>query len=621
MARMSPLETKLWRDRLLFAENFWRASGCTGESVNGRPTINTFAEAYRGHQWPSTWAGLSQSELVTVNLMFSVTNTLIASLSARAAKPIVKPKGQALADDDAARRAALNEVLLGSVANDLKFKRQVDMATLDAAIFPAGFIRHGFTPREEKYTSDGHMLEVYDKALPDMPWVRRVRISDIRIDPMAASLFPDEDARWCAFRDICLLEDVKRNPGLISRKDLRPTYVLGQDRTKDRALQNEGGPDESQLVELWTVYDKVERKWFVLSPGSEMVLREPEDWPIPWDSLPYDTLFFNANPLSMMPIALPEIYFDLCMELNKVRTMMSALTKRMRRVLIVNKAGLADGAAEKMMDADLAEWFESNGADPRTVAAAIEMGHFPRELLEYDARIREDLYEVTGISAADRGQAINIRTGTEAQDVQSGATTLKSRAQEKVEEFWGNIFRKNHRAIQFTQTDEILLPIFDQKGASALLQDEMQNGRVKIAPNDLQGEFHYGVQTGSTLPENPQQELSSSIALYQIFKDDPMVNQRMLKHDILVGGRRDADRLLATSDTEMGQNLSDLGTVGVGRSLAAPEKPGQEPGVPPIPGGLPKQQKPAAANPAQPQPIPPELMAALARQGGTGVPQ
>lgn len=602
MSRMSQTELRLWQDRLTHAHSFWRDEGLTGESAD-RMTVADISNFYRGKHWQTTqWGGLPRSELVTVNLMFSSTNTLMAGLSARAARPVIKPKGQDLASDDAARRASLNEILLASVATDLKIKRQVDMAVLDAALFPAGFVQHVYVPREEKYDTDGTLIDLYDPARPDFPGIRRRRISEVRVDPLASSLYPDEDARWVAFRDLYLLEDVKRSPAFVSRKDLRPTYVIALDPMRAPSLARDGGPDECQLVEIWTVYDKTERKVFALSPGSELALREPESWPIGWDSLPYDVLFFNPRPDSMIPVALPETYIELQIEANKVRTMMAALTKRQRHLVIVNDDAMKDGEAEKMVDAELMEFFFSKGIDPRAVAAEIKLGSFPQELLFYYQAIKDDIREVIGISNMDRAQRINVQTATEAQGVMTGSTILRSRAQEKVEEFWSNIFRKLHRGIQQTQTEDILLPVFDMNGVRDLLAESVEGGGIRIRPNDLRGEFHYGVQVGSTLPEDPEAESRRNVAVFNLFKDDPLVNQRDLRHDVLSAFRKDADRLLATSNSEMGANMNDLGMIGVGRSLAAPE-----------PGSRSQGANGSAAKP--PSGIDPALMARLSKPG------
>ena len=608
MSRMGETERRLWRDRLTHAHQFWQDEGLTGdrEDNDQRFTIATIGAAYRGVQWQGSWGGLSGDELVTVNLMFSSTNTLLAGLSARAAKPIVKPKGQDLASDDASRRAALNEVLLGSVATDLKMKRQVDMAVLDASLFPAGFVQHIYVPLREKYTKEGRMLEVYDPARPDFPTIRRRRISDVRVDPLASSLYPDEDARWVAFRDLYFLSEMKLHPGFTNRKDLHATYRIGDDKTKPGSLQRDGGPEERELVEVWTIYDKVERKWFAISPGCEQPVREPDDWPISWDSLPYDVVFFNPRPDSIIPVSLPEIYYDIQMEINKVRTMMSALVKRMRYAIVANEQAMGEGELEKLVDGDLVEFFRTTGADPRSVVQSIKLGEFPQELLMYYALCKTDLQEVLGISSMDRAQRINVETATEANNVQQGSNVLRSRGQEKVEEFWGNIFRKLHRGIQQTQTDDILLPIFDKQAISQLqgVGASVSQNSVKIQPNDLQGEFHYGVQVGSTLPEDPESELRRNIALFQLFKDDALVNQRDLRHGVLVGARKDADRMLATAGAEQGANLNDLGMMGVGRSLAAAEKP----------------QSGEATNPGGNGSMPPEMMQMLSAKGGMGVP-
>lgn len=576
MARMTDTELKLWKDRLTAADRYWESEGLCGSPEAGVLAAQTVFDAYAGRQWGLLgWGGLRPEELCTVNVLFSTMNSLIAQVSARNARPVVKPKGQTMASEEAARKALKNEILLTAVAAEMKVKREVDLAISCAVQAPMGIVEHVYIPRAEKYDADGNLLQMDDTARPDFPSVKFRRLRDVRIDPMASSPYPDGDARWVAFRDLYLLDEVKMNPGFVNRDDLRATVSMEWTDAQPDSIKNNTGPDWAKLVEVWKVYDKVERKWFCLSPGCEKPLRDPADWPIGWESLPFDVIFFHPHVNQMMPISPASQIVSLQMELNKCRTMMAALTKRLRRTVLGSKENFQDGEWEKMTgDAELMEWFAINAnVDIDKCVKEIQIGGFPQELLMYHARILEDIREIVGVSQMDRAQRINVETAAEANGVLSGAATMRSPKQERVEDFWSSIYRKLHRGIQQTQDDSVFVPIFE--GTDSRILGETAGDYAEVTPEDILGEFDYGVQAGSTLPEDPMQELQKATALFQLFKDDALIEQREIRRRVLEAARMDPQRLLNTTPEQQGATMGDMAAVGVGRDLAKPGVPGE----------------------------------------------
>lgn len=569
---MTQTELDMWKARLAHADRYWEACGLSGNPPAEALPVQTVFNAYAGVQWGMAgWGGLPPEDLFQVNVLFSTLNAMMAQVSARNARPIVKPKGKDLASEDSARRALLNEILLQSVAAEMKVKREVDLAISCATQAPFGIVEHVYIPRAEKFDADGNLLDVNHTAKPDFPGVRFRRIRDVRIDPMASSPYPDGDARWVAFRDTYLIEEVRANPRFVNRDDLRPTTSNEWREAQPNALQSNEPPDWMNLVEVWRFYDAVERKCFSLSPGCQKEIEAQRDWPISWESLPYDVLFFHPRVDQMMPVSPASQIVSLQMELNKCRTLMAALTKRLRRIVLVSKDAMEDGEFEKMASAQqLAEFFAGkSGADIGKMVHEVQVGGFPQELLLYHDRIVSDIREVLGVSNMDRAQRINVESGTEAAGVREGAAVLRSPKQERVEEFWSNIYRKMHRGIQQTQNDAVFVPVFDVVDRS-ILGDYGGGMGFEMPAQDILGEFEYGVQAGSTLPENPEAELAKALALYQTFSKEMMISKRELLRAVLEAARKDPQRWIVTTPAEQGQNLGDFALTGVGQDLSAP---------------------------------------------------
>ena len=359
--RMDRREVQRWKSRILYADGVWKDRGLTDQSpANKRAT--RFLDYYRGRQEGGVqWDGVAGSDVVIDNVTFPIFNTLAANLYARNPRVDVVSTRQ---DEgpNAGRLERLINHLIGK--SSIRFRREMNRALLDAFPMPFAVIRHGFTPESEKSDAQGNLIDFYDPAKPDFPWIRRWPVWDFRCDPTGQTLHP-EDAWWCAFRAMVPLEHLRRNPNTVNRKDLRPTHVWNTNSLR-RKETNEH-PDESELVEVWTVYDKERREWFQITSGSEMAIRNPDAWPIAsWRTLPYNLLQFNELSDDPFGVSYGELIAPLQDDLNRVLTLALELAKRQRRVVLVDQEALAEGEADKLTTLSLVEFlFTKQGARPQ----------------------------------------------------------------------------------------------------------------------------------------------------------------------------------------------------------------------------------------------------------------
>ena len=556
MPRIGDEELKLWKRRLEHADGVWKENGATGE---GRNNIFEYFESYRNAIWGlDGFAGIPRSSLPSVPLTFSLTRTQIAQFSARFPRPTVRPKGRTLAEPRAALRSQVNEIIIDSYMRDLGMKQQVDDAMLHSLLGPAGIIRHGYSPPEETFDADGNRIETFDPAVPDAPWIRMVPIWDTRIDPLASTWRPKGDAEWAAFRVLRTMEQVRRNPNLVKRRDLRPTKSADTRRLKTRHLRRSEGPDFTDLVESWVIYDKVERKWLEISPGAERPIREPDDWPLPWATLPFDALFYNPQPDSPFPIPFPRLYHSLVELYNKLTAILYGCALSTRRKVFVNDDALKEGEEAKLGDFDeqMIEYLLTNGADPHTIMAEVKAGQVPQELIVLQQNVKEEIREILGQSQLDRAQRINVESATEANFVQSGSMTQRIVPQERVEEFWGSILEHWHEGFQETQTEDVLIPVVGSERAREIVREP--EGVLQIPPDLLRGEFHYGVRAGSTLAEDPANEARKLVAYKSAMAESKNVNQFELDREITQAFRLDPERMLNSqqqAQTQLSEQL------------------------------------------------------------------
>jgi hypothetical protein len=515
---MTPTEFEFWKRQMTHATQVWRAKGLAHDphgKTESQQDVRMFMQAYRGQQWDTNWAGLSDEELAVTPLFFSAANTFNAGLLARPPKALVFPRkpGQAYADG-----ARLFQGILNYDIHELKMVRQWRRALNHAFYAPFGLIRHGFTPAEEHADDELELLEVYAGARPDKPWIRSHKIWDFRLDPLASTPDSDGDARWCAFRSLILMDHVRKNPNMIDRKDLQPTVSL--EIKNDRGITLERAPEEQQLLEVWTIYDKTDRKWFQLTPGSEKPIREPDDWPLPWEDLPYDAIYFNEQEDTLFPEPYAHAIWPSVVDRNKLRTLAMELVKRMRKLVLLRRDALGEGEANKISIADLTEIIMVDGGPLNEAIAEVSLGGFDASLLPLDALLEQNVREALGQSQMDRAQRINVESAEEAARVGQGAATNAGRNQAQVEDFLSSGLRHYAQARRATMDSTEAVPILGTDDAS-VLRDLQPDSFFEVTPDNLAGEYDFLVQAGSSLPETPELRAQMALADLKVMSDFP----------------------------------------------------------------------------------------------------
>lgn len=510
--RMGQTEFRLWQDKLRYAKRLWVEKGLIGTH---RPSkMRMLIEFYRSQQWDhyhGEWAGLDSAELVTANKIFPIANSVLGDVAAH------RPEIEILPDSENALEAATPvEHLINRDLKELRWKRQANDVLADHLFAPVGVLRHGFTPSEEWESKDGRRLERYGRAKPDRPWVRRWPIWNTLLDPHAERFHVDGGMRWCAFRSLMDIEDIRQNPGMIDRKDLGQFKGNISREWVDmlphhlRETQDED-PEKGDFVEVWTVYDLPERKWFqVTLDGLDKPLRQPNDWPIPWETLPVTLLGVNEQRDTPFYVPLMEVVIPQQEELNKVRTMLSILMRQIRRVIAVNAQGLEDGEFEKMTDGELVEFFKKKGQEDVLEQATI--GGAPlQEMLLYAAQLEEDIREAVGQSKMGRGQRINVETAHEVERVQQGQDVNTARIAAAFEDFNEEALRLYMQArretMQITGAEAVRLSQRDARGVQQWMQ---------VSPDMMAGPFEIHVRVGSTRAKDRDREAQKAAIDLQI---------------------------------------------------------------------------------------------------------
>jgi hypothetical protein len=458
--RMGEKEFKKWNERLRYAKDIWKRRGLIGtENVSN---MRMLIEFNRGNQWQhingGAFGSFHSEDLATVNKVFPIANTILGDIGSRNPQVQVTPR-----QEEYQLSARPVEHLINYDIEELNFKRQTNRALAHHLFAPFGLVRNGFTPSDEWQSESGRQMQLYRPAKPDRPWIQHIPCWNVLIDPKQVSFHAEDGCRWVAFREIMTLDNIRDNPNMIDRKGLggfagNVGTEWKQTETWDY-IDVETDPDRENDVEVWTVYEAEERTWFQMTlDGLDKPLREREDWPIPWETLPYSVLAVNEQMDTPFNIAIMDEIRTIQEDLNKLRTLMHLLVHRLPRVIGVDKNKIEPDMLAILQDASVKEIIEFAGGLENAMSA-ISTGAFPQELLQYNALLEEDLREVIGQSKMGRAQRINVDTATEAASVQQGQDVNTARIADGYEDFNKDVIRlhmQGRRATMALTGDEIV---------------------------------------------------------------------------------------------------------------------------------------------------------------------
>ena len=538
---MGPDELKEWKNRKAHADREWKDAGLIPDeegSASDYYCMMRYLDAYRGDFPDVLSGGMDHADQMAGNITFSLVNTMVSQNSGGTPDPILRPIGGTAAGKDARRRAFLNEQVMRSIMREKKFKQEVDPAIMSAVLTGGGFVRHGFTPEVEYEDDNGVLIQRFKNQTPDMPWIQMMRPWQLRIDPIVNSFNPDGEPRWVAFQNLWFASQIKKNPNLVFRKDLVPTFY--QDlRPKENRMGSSRPPAEDEVMpmyEEWVIYDFDERKFFGISPGSDQLIRPEADWPVDWGQLPYSYISFNSQLDSPFPIPFMRMIYDDQMMYNKIWTILNAVVSRTRRILAYNGNAMDDDQIAMLTNPrNFVEAIETQ-SDPREAIADLGFGSFDGQLVGLLFQLKEQIREVLGVSNFDRGQRANVETASEANQIGAGGAIARNRNQEKVEGFWENIIKVSHRSfLQNSDAREQIIPIIGRQNLNFLTQSERADGFLKTSLGEIRGEFDYAIRANSTMKIDPAQELAAVTTAYNTLggQQSRMLDQRYFHERIL----------------------------------------------------------------------------------------
>jgi len=498
-------------------------------------------------------------EVVTANYVYANQQSIMPRVLMRQPKVIVRPasrltraymrEGEAAAIDRFVAAARVQQICNWRV-REFDFVKQVRRAVRDDHDRGMGIVQHGFLGIGDKNRTKGnkniefvnhkHMREgwpfVVHRSLDEVLWDQRARELDER--------------RWVAFKQCWRPEDLKAYFNL--REDPPVTEILGSDMygIEERPSFEKDHGSWLGYTGVWEIWDRRTNEIIYWYDGKEEELCV-EDWPLAFEGLPDSVLITNESNSRIEPIPEPSMYWELQQDLNRMLSLVLVYAKRGVPIIGYDANQLADGEAEKIIDAQVLELIKTKG-NPNEALTMMNFNPVPQTLLLAINMVEGFLRQVSGIGKMQQGTRENVDTATEAAEIGQGGDARIAMRAEAVRKFFAEVVRKDWQVFQQTVQEDQILDIVVQGGLP---------GTVRVTREQVALEFDFDIQVGSSEPLNERKEQTEILAMVQALQADPQVyshvNPRYLAERIVRAFGGDENEALATQAAANDQRVAD----------------------------------------------------------------
>lgn len=576
-----------------------------------------FIDLYAGDHWPRR---LTDQERITVNLVFSVINVIVPSITHQFPRITVSPE-----DPESEAAAEISEWVINSEWKRLDVQPEVAEAVKDGLIVGTGWVKCGwrrtvqsrprsYSERQSEFEKakkerDDYSERTGDRKSPpsdrdvfesipttqsvvahDDIFVERLSPFDVFVDPDATDL---KDARFIFQRVVKSIDEVLGNPKYDAKvmKRLKPDTYSGSYTHDDDPFKQDNRRklgDDAKRVTLYEFWDIANRSFCVYAEGLDEPLYGPTAWP--YDFLPFYVFRNYSVPDRFFGLGEVEMIESLQRELNKTRSQQINQRRQFHRKGIFKENAFYPQHLDELRSDRDGVFVPVRGNVPLEEALKLlTPPNVDSQLYQMSDVIKSDISEITAISEYERGQLPDIRrTATEASIIESASSARSQAKLAQVERLMAQIAEGILGLMREFYTEDRAVRAVGAKGKLW----------IKYNGDLIDGDYKIQVEGGSTQPRNDAVRKKEAQDLFQLLAGHPNVNQEELVKTVLRAYRLPgAERLIATAPAQPQQ---------------AP--PGGPQGAPPPPGA------PTSSEDAGPEVagIPEELLAQLAGQVGPG---
>jgi hypothetical protein len=581
-------------------------------------TWRRLIDLYKGKHFKHT----TKEDRVAVNIAFATVNVIMPSVAVNHPKITVGAR-----DPEDYAKACILEAVINYWWRHYDVRDEFRLAVKDFLIIGHGWLKTGYRFTEEQQAAAEEELQQQFQemagqadefavqnpelagSLPtdeeiaanlpttksvvveDRPFAERVSPFDVFVDPEATSM---SDLGWIAHRIVRPLEEVRTDdrykPG--ARRKVKPDASFVWNEDEDAKKDRDKYGDDIKRVTVWEFYDVRLRTMCVFSDLSDEFLVDPRPMPYHFGH-PFVQLRNYDVPDQFYPMGDLEAIEALNLELDKTRSQMINARKRWARKWLYKEEAFDSAARDALEDPTDGRLVRVNeGFELAEVMQPVPEGSpIPPEIFNQSSVIEDDINLVSGVSEYQRGATPEVRrTATEASMIQDATN---ARAADKLALVEGAISSVAENLVQLAQQ------YLTEEGTARVVGKDGRDLWVPFEPDDIQGEFDFEVEGGSTQPNNESFRRQQAIDLMNVMGplvQIGVVNPAALAEHVLKYGFNIKD-----PQKFLGQNADPMAALG-NPALLPPDQGGQ--GDPAL--GAPTPLPPAEAGAPQAAPFPPQ---------------
>lgn len=521
----------------------------------------------RNYKW---FKGEYDKGLIPVNIVFGICRALIPQVYFKAPKVMVRPRPGA--PQEYTRRMAAAKILESTdtyLINQMGLKKTLKLSILDALLYNVGILKVGYhsvfsefsvgpsaetqevlqavseltgepatlPERDEEETEAYYKYSYHELVKPDQPWVLRVSPKDFVVPVGTKNI---AEAPWCAFRFVKRLDEVKLSPVYKNTKDLRPNATLridGENFESPTEYRQTGGQPDDDYVECWEIWDKRDATIRVVADGHDSFLRD-EEHELEITGLPVEILQFNPDGDDFWGISHVDAIAPQVAEYCETRTQEMWHRKINNLKILLDKTLLPPEEIAKIEAGNIGGLVLVNG-DPSKAAHSFTTS-ISRDFFKNAEDIFADLKVIIGYNRNQGGEfEQSRRTAEEIKTVRSNNQLRDDELRDIIADLLADLFQNKIHPLLFQNwTDQRFVEVTSVQS---------QVPWIPFSAAQIRGQYDVTVVPDSTLPLNKEQEKQQALAVYQIFKDDPLIRQDVLRRQTIEKFEGlDVDQLMKT---------------------------------------------------------------------------
>ncbi len=515
--------------------------------------LKSYRNAYEGRDTDINVDNFSRGN-VRNNMVYLVVSVLAPAIGfsrpkifVSGSKSVVVVQGEEIPTSaGAARLQALLNFMFKKLDLEVEFKKSV----VESLIGHEGTFFTGF---------DMETFEEFDEEGEKFDIISSENLVCKRIDPAfvlkdAMSTDPDaKDARWIAVRWERMLDEIKADTSLKNTSSLQPNGIMSFDKNlQESVFVASSRPSEDKdrwkdMVRGYDVYDKKNKKFFIIVPEHDKFLREKDEWPLEYkqgNGFPVDFLWYNYNPNKSYAMADTGMYLSKQDAINALEQnqLEHARKQAMVKLVMNNK--------KKFSKEAVADWLQgpqfsilSVDGNASNAVAVVQGGPGGNELAQTKESFKGEILQMLGIDPRMLGDVARL-TQQGSQRVPLTTPAKHEDRKRSVERFMTNVMGKLAGVAQQV-SNETEIPLDDGSFADVVKTSpgllatgpggpQVVGGEeaqptpipfIKIDEELLKGEFMFKVQIGSTSGTDEKLQEDRMTSLANVVKDNPNVDQ------------------------------------------------------------------------------------------------